>query len=101
MQEIEKNLTASSRKSSGISSSAHNINCSNTTMAKGILPGMRKILAPLTPIELEYWQQERHLKAIEYNRQYITVGTIGGVAVIALAMSIFWGLNGNDFVPKQ
>ncbi|CAK5088597.1 unnamed protein product [Meloidogyne enterolobii] len=62
---------------------------------------MQEIIPQLNPIELEFFKEERHLKSIEQNRQYLAVGTIGGVAVMALAMSIFWGLNGNDFVPKK
>ncbi|CAK5074651.1 unnamed protein product [Meloidogyne enterolobii] len=62
---------------------------------------MQEIMPQLNPIELEFFKEERHLKSIEQNRQYLAVGTIGGVAVMALAMSIFWGLNGNDFVPKK
>lgn len=53
---------------------------------------MQEILPQLNPIELEFFKEEQHLKSIEQNRQYLTVGTIGGVAVVALAMSIFWGI---------
>jgi hypothetical protein len=74
-------------------------NCSTSTLTLAF--EMQKILPPLNPIEMEFLREERHLKAIEHNRQYLTVGAIGGVAVMALAMSIFWGLNGNDFVAKQ
>ncbi|KAL7069939.1 hypothetical protein ACQ4LE_010974 [Meloidogyne hapla] len=47
---------------------------------------MQEILPQLNPIELEFFKEEQHLKSIEQNRQYLTVGTIGGVAVVALAM---------------
>jgi hypothetical protein len=76
-----------------------NLNCTNLD-AEGTF-GLARILGPLNPIEMEFLREERHLKAIEHNRQYLIVGAIGGVAVLAMAMSIFWGLNGNDFVPKQ
>ncbi|KAL3103003.1 hypothetical protein niasHT_026451 [Heterodera trifolii] len=58
------------------------------------------ILGPLGAANLEFLREERILKAIEKKREYLAVGIIGGVAVMALAMSIFWGLNGNDFVTK-
>uniref|UniRef100_A0A914GTX8 Uncharacterized protein n=1 Tax=Globodera rostochiensis TaxID=31243 RepID=A0A914GTX8_GLORO len=58
------------------------------------------VLAPLGAANLEFLREERILRAIERKREYLTVGIIGGVAVMALAMSIFWGLNGNDFISK-
>uniref|UniRef100_A0A183BKL6 Protein-serine/threonine phosphatase n=1 Tax=Globodera pallida TaxID=36090 RepID=A0A183BKL6_GLOPA len=58
------------------------------------------VLGPLGAANLEFLREERILRAIERKREYLTVGIIGGVAVMALAMSIFWGLNGNDFISK-
>jgi len=79
-----------------------NRNCSTVNIGIGADElQMQDILPPLNSIELEFLREEKHLKAIEQNRQYLTVGAIGGVSILALAMSIFWGLNGNDFVPKQ
>nr|CAD2207092.1 unnamed protein product [Meloidogyne enterolobii] len=82
---------------SNISQTGINQNCTIMNQPQK----MQEIMPQLNPIELEFFKEERHLKSIEQNRQYLAVGTIGGVAVMALAMSIFWGLNGNDFVPKK
>lgn len=63
-------------------------------------PDVYKIRHPLTEIQLDYLSEELMIQAIERNPIYIIVGAIGGVGVIALAISIFWGLNGNAFVSK-
>lgn len=43
-------------------------------------------------MQLEYLSEERIVQRIQDNQVYVVVGTIGGIAVIALAISIFWGL---------
>uniref|UniRef100_A0A915DTX2 Uncharacterized protein n=1 Tax=Ditylenchus dipsaci TaxID=166011 RepID=A0A915DTX2_9BILA len=48
------------------------------------------VRAPLNDIQIQYFSDEISIKEIEYNRVYILVGTIGGIAVVALAISIFW-----------
>lgn len=59
-----------------------------------------KIQPKLTEIQLDYLSEELSIREMESNPTYIVVGAIGGIAVIALAISIFWGLNGNSFVRK-
>ncbi|KAI6225291.1 putative potassium channel regulatory protein sup-10 [Aphelenchoides fujianensis] len=46
----------------------------------------------LTPLQLQYHAEERQIRKIQENQTYVVVGAIGGLAVIALAISIFWGL---------
>uniref|UniRef100_A0A914YU54 Uncharacterized protein n=1 Tax=Panagrolaimus superbus TaxID=310955 RepID=A0A914YU54_9BILA len=69
-----------------------NENCSN--------PQPYAIKMPLTEIQLDYLREELYINGIVTNPTYIIVGLIGGIAVIALAISIFWGLNGSSFVTK-
>ncbi|CAD5220795.1 unnamed protein product [Bursaphelenchus xylophilus] len=51
-----------------------------------------RIRSKLTEIQLEYLSEERSVQKIQDNQVYVVVGAIGGIAVIALAISIFWGL---------
>ncbi|GMR61590.1 hypothetical protein PMAYCL1PPCAC_31785 [Pristionchus mayeri] len=55
------------------------------------------ISAPLSDLEMEYFTGERRLFHLEQSTAYVIVGATSGVAVIALAISIFWGLNGTAF----
>ncbi|KAJ1370705.1 hypothetical protein KIN20_032494 [Parelaphostrongylus tenuis] len=55
------------------------------------------ILTPLTELQMIYFSGEHDLVKLEHNQAYVLVGITGGVAVIALAISIFWGLNGSAF----
>ncbi|KAI1724645.1 putative potassium channel regulatory protein sup-10 [Ditylenchus destructor] len=61
----------------------------------------RTVNVTLNEIQLQYLSEELLIKNIETNRVFILVGTIGGIAVVALAISIFWGLNGTSFVNKN
>lgn len=54
----------------------------------------------LSEVELDYLSEENHYMHAGQKKAYIMVGAIGGIAVIALAISIFWGLNGTAFVEK-
>ncbi|CAD5215124.1 unnamed protein product [Bursaphelenchus okinawaensis] len=53
---------------------------------------LNRIRSKLTEIQLEYLSEERSVQKIQENQVYVVVGAIGGIAVIALAISIFWGL---------
>ncbi|VDM58593.1 unnamed protein product [Angiostrongylus costaricensis] len=55
------------------------------------------ILTPLTELQMIYFSGEHDLVKLEHKQSYVLVGITGGVAVIALAISIFWGLNGSAF----
>ncbi|VDM75566.1 unnamed protein product [Strongylus vulgaris] len=52
---------------------------------------------PLTELQLIYFAGEHDLVKLEHKQSYVLVGLTGGIAVIALAISIFWGLNGSAF----
>ncbi|CAJ0609040.1 unnamed protein product [Cylicocyclus nassatus] len=52
---------------------------------------------PLTELQLMYLSGEHDLVKLENKQSYVLVGLTGGIAVIALAISIFWGLNGSAF----
>ncbi|CAJ0951840.1 unnamed protein product, partial [Mesorhabditis belari] len=58
------------------------------------------IRASLTDLQMEYFVREVDLKKLEHKTAYIAVGLAGGIAVIALAISIFWGLNGSAFTRE-
>lgn len=60
-----------------------------------------KIQQPLNEIQIEFFKEEIQIRRIEFNHVFIIVGLIGGLAVVALAISIFWGLNGTSFVIKN
>ncbi|KAH7731237.1 SUP-10 protein [Aphelenchoides avenae] len=78
--------------------------------------GFEELDRDLTPAELYnkvvHWRrdcetppfiredEENHYMNAGQKKAYIMVGAIGGIAVIALAISIFWGLNGTAFVEK-
>lgn len=51
----------------------------------------------LNEIEIEFFKEEYQIRRIKFNNAFINVGLIGGLAVVALAISIFWGLNGTSF----
>ncbi|KHJ98612.1 hypothetical protein OESDEN_01401 [Oesophagostomum dentatum] len=53
--------------------------------------------SPLTELQLIYLSGEHDLVKLENKQSYVLVGLTGGIAVIALAVSIFWGLNGSAF----
>ncbi|VDP00696.1 unnamed protein product [Heligmosomoides polygyrus] len=55
------------------------------------------IKTPLTELQMIYYSGEHDLVKLENKQSYVLVGLTGGIAVIALAMSIFWGLNGSAF----
>ncbi|KAK5975819.1 putative potassium channel regulatory protein sup-10 [Trichostrongylus colubriformis] len=55
------------------------------------------VMTPLTELQMIYFSGEHDLVKLEHKQAYVLVGLTGGIAVIALAMSIFWGLNGSGF----
>ncbi|KAK6032911.1 hypothetical protein OSTOST_00872 [Ostertagia ostertagi] len=55
------------------------------------------VMTPLTELQMIYFSGEHDLVKLEHKQAYVLVGLTGGIAVIALAMSIFWGLNGSAF----
>ncbi|KAK0397188.1 hypothetical protein QR680_002023 [Steinernema hermaphroditum] len=56
---------------------------------------------PLTEIQLEYYSRDNLLRTNEMKPHFILVGGIAGVSVVALAISIFWGLNGTAFKAQK
>lgn len=56
------------------------------------MTSVNNIRPELTNLQLEYVAEELYIRKIQDNQTYIAVGSIGGLAVIALAISIFWGL---------
>lgn len=54
--------------------------------------------ASLTDIEMEYYSAELTIaRSLVDKHIFIVIGMTGGIAVIVLAISIFWGLNGSSF----
>jgi hypothetical protein len=53
---------------------------------------INNIRPELTQLQLDYVAEELYIRKIQNNKTYVAVGGIGGLAVIALAISIFWGL---------
>ncbi|MFH4979246.1 hypothetical protein AB6A40_005955 [Gnathostoma spinigerum] len=51
----------------------------------------------LTEIEFMYQKEVARSESLEWKSTHIVVGATGGIAVVALAISIFWGLNGTAF----
>uniref|UniRef100_A0A915PDJ3 Uncharacterized protein n=1 Tax=Setaria digitata TaxID=48799 RepID=A0A915PDJ3_9BILA len=51
----------------------------------------------LTAIERDYLRENEESTTLESEPSYILVGATGGIAVVALAISIFWGLSGSTF----
>uniref|UniRef100_F1L4L3 Potassium channel regulatory protein sup-10 n=2 Tax=Ascaris TaxID=6251 RepID=F1L4L3_ASCSU len=62
--------------------------------------GWWKIGKPLTDIEKVFLKEEDLSRKLEWKPVCIMVGATGGIAVVALAISIFWGLNGSSFATK-
>lgn len=60
----------------------------------------RKIKEKLTDVEKTFYIGQAMSEGHIWKPACILVGTTGGVAVIALAISIFWGLNGSSFAAK-
>uniref|UniRef100_A0A0N5ALI5 SCP domain-containing protein n=1 Tax=Syphacia muris TaxID=451379 RepID=A0A0N5ALI5_9BILA len=60
----------------------------------------KKIKEKLTDVEKTFYMGQALSEDQIWKPACILVGTTGGVAVIALAVSIFWGLNGSTFASK-
>ncbi|VDN37195.1 unnamed protein product [Gongylonema pulchrum] len=58
------------------------------------------IRSELTMLERDYLREHEQSSALESEPSYILVGATGGIAVVALAISIFWGLNGSTFARQ-
>lgn len=56
---------------------------------------------PLTDVEVEYLREESGLDRLKRKQSYVIIGATGGVAVIVLAISIFWGLNSSSFAVQK
>uniref|UniRef100_A0A1I7XX20 NPC1_N domain-containing protein n=1 Tax=Steinernema glaseri TaxID=37863 RepID=A0A1I7XX20_9BILA len=72
-------------------------------MNRGCMPPRdpwRTVDIPLNEIQLEYYSRDNLLRTNEMKPHFIVVGAIAGVSVVALAISIFWGLNGTAFTQK-
>lgn len=54
----------------------------------------------LTEVERDYLRERELSSQLESKPSYIVVGAAGGIAVVALAISIFWGLNGSTFARE-
>ncbi|KAM3726821.1 putative potassium channel regulatory protein [Dirofilaria immitis] len=54
----------------------------------------------LTAIERDYLRENKQSLILESEPSYILVGATGGIAVIVLAISIFWGLSGSTFAQN-
>ncbi|VDO50855.1 unnamed protein product [Onchocerca flexuosa] len=54
----------------------------------------------MTAIERDYLRENKQSLVLESEPSYILVGATGGIAVVALAISIFWGLSGSTFAQN-
>ncbi|KAK6109902.1 hypothetical protein QQG55_37820 [Brugia pahangi] len=54
----------------------------------------------LTIIERDYLRENEQSLLLESDSSYILVGATGGIAVVVLAISIFWGLSGSTFAQN-
>lgn len=54
----------------------------------------------LTAIERDYLRENKQSLVLETDPNYILVGATGGIAVVVLAISIFWGLSGSTFAQN-
>ncbi|VDM95003.1 unnamed protein product [Thelazia callipaeda] len=54
----------------------------------------------LTALERDYLRENEQASTLVSKPNYILVGATGGIAVVALAISIFWGLNGSTFARQ-
>lgn len=54
----------------------------------------------LTAIERDYLREDKLLSLLISDQSYILVGATGGIAVVVLAISIFWGLSGSTFTSN-
>jgi hypothetical protein len=64
----------------------------SSAIGSGDIGSVNRIRSELTDLQLEYVTEEMNIWKIQENQVYIAVGAIGGLAIIALAVSIFWGL---------
>ena len=55
------------------------------------------IKAPLSDLQLIFYSEEIDLDKLTKRTSYVLVGLVGGVSVIILAVTIFWGLKGSAF----
>ncbi|KAL3981706.1 hypothetical protein ACH3XW_44150 [Acanthocheilonema viteae] len=54
----------------------------------------------LTAVERNYLRENEKSLILESDPSYIVVGATGGIAVVVLAISIFWGLSGSTFAQN-
>lgn len=52
---------------------------------------------PLTDIQYDYYALDFAAKDHLINKKFIAIGTTGGIGVIVLAISIFWGLKSSSY----
>ncbi|PAV75195.1 hypothetical protein WR25_02785 [Diploscapter pachys] len=55
------------------------------------------IKTPLSDLQLIFYSEEIDLDKLTKRTSYVLVGLVGGVSVIILAITIFWGLKGSAF----
>lgn len=69
----------------------------NTKCTSKLFGDWYPIREELTSVERDYLRAYKQSSTLESEPSYILVGATGGIAVVALAISIFWGLNGSPF----
>lgn len=72
----------------------------NTECTSGSYSDWYPIREELTTVERDYLREHEQSSTLESEPSYILVGATGGIAVVALAISIFWGLNGSAFARQ-
>lgn len=61
----------------------------------------KQITIELTDVEYSYHDLQFKIDRTLTNKTFIAIGITGGLSVIALAVSIFWGLKSSSFGTDQ
>ncbi|VDK77289.1 unnamed protein product [Litomosoides sigmodontis] len=72
----------------------------NVDCVRGSSGDWYPIREKLTAIERYYLRENEQSLILESDPNYIVVGATGGIAVVVLAISIFWGLSGSTFAQN-
>lgn len=75
-------------------------NLENVECTRGSTGDWYPIRQELTAIERDYLRENKQSLILESDPSYIVVGATGGIAVVVLAISIFWGLSGSTFAQN-
>lgn len=66
-----------------------------------VADNVHAVAPSLSPLMLAFMVEERSINATQMNQRYVLVGGIGGLAAVALGVSIFWVSESMEATTRQ